>query len=182
MIEIITLESLNDEKAVILQQVKDIFFLSSSIKEFSTPEKKEAFFKKWCGDYITFFPQLFFIMKEEEKVLGYLSGCLNSLEASLVLEIPGYDLFADQFEMFPAHLHINFHPDCRGRGLGSVLVDHFCQQLKLTCARGVHLITSKTSPNVSFYRRLRFNVEIEREFNHSELFFMGRILERNGLV
>lgn len=177
MIEIIKLENSTIDKPEVLQQVKDIFFLSTSIKEFSTPERREAFYKKWCGDYVEIYPHSFFVMKEGQKVLGYLSGCINSREACKALQVPGFELFADQFDFFPAHLHINFHPDCRGRGLGSLLVEHFCQELKRLQIKGVHLITSRSAANVSFYRRLDFKVEIERDYNQRPLLFMGKILD-----
>jgi len=176
MIEITTLDKCPvEEKENMLEQIRTIFFLSTSIKEFSSVERKEAFFKKWCGDFIRLFPENFYLMIEEKKLLGYLSGCLNSSEAKSVLEVPGYTVFEDLFEDFPAHLHINFHPDCRGRGLGSHLVEKFAEDVKHLKIRGVHLVTSPDAKNVSFYQRLGFTHEVVRTFNSSPLLFMGMI-------
>lgn len=165
----------------VISEIRDIFFLSTSIKEFSSDERKEAFFKRWCGDFIKLFPGSFYLMVQEGKLLGYLSGCLDSQGATSILEVPGFLLFEDQFASFPAHLHINFHPDCRGRGLGSNLVVAFIEDLKKQKIRGVHLVTSPEAKNISFYQRLGFTHEIQRNLEtakgSSTLLFMGKILD-----
>jgi len=178
MIKILTLNTIADplEYEKTIEQIKWIFYASSSLKEFSSEERKIAFFKRWCGDYITLFPNQFFIMKEDQKILGYLSGCNDSSAAENLLEVPGYILFSDLFSKYPAHFHINFHPDCRGRGLGSKLVDHYCHYLKSLSIPGIHLITSLGAANISFYQRLNFDLEVQRPSNQMTLVFMGRIL------
>jgi ribosomal protein S18 acetylase RimI-like enzyme len=182
MVEILKLSTVPPtqfEKVIL--EIRDIFFLSTSIKEFSSEERKEAFFKRWCGDFINLFPGSFYLMKEEGKLLGYLSGCLDSQAATPILEVPGYLIFEDQFAAFPAHLHINFHPDCRGRGLGSNLVVAFIEDLKKQKSKGVHLVTSPDAKNISFYQRLGFTHEIQRRFatakGSSALLFMGKVLD-----
>ena len=179
MIEVIKINSLLDIKEFeeVVIQVREIFYASSSLKEFSSPERKEAFFKRWCGDYITLYSNQFLIMLENNKVLGYLSGCDDSTKASVNIEVPGFDLYLDLFENYPAHFHINFHPDCRGRGLGSQLVNYYCDHLRSNGIRGVHLVTSPNAANVIFYQRLGFTHEIKRNFNHMELLFMGKALD-----
>ncbi|MGZ3789969.1 MAG: GNAT family N-acetyltransferase [Bacteriovorax sp.] len=157
--------------------IRDIFFLSSSLKEFSSPERKEAFFKRWCGDYFSLYPEQFYFMREEDKFLGYLSSCRDSKKAIGILEVPGYLVFADLFDEYACHFHINFHPDCRGRGLGSELVERMCDDLKKEKIAGVHLVTTPDAANVRFYQRLGFHFEVKREFNQMTLLFMGRILE-----
>ncbi|MFA6235713.1 MAG: GNAT family N-acetyltransferase [Bacteriovorax sp.] len=179
MVEIFKLDTINgpDEFASIVEQVKTIFYVSSSLKEFSSEEKRTAFFRRWCGDYIKLYPDQFLLMMEDDKLLGYLSGCLNSSSAAPMLEVPGFNIFSDLFEQFPAHFHINFSPACRGRGLGTSLVEHFCDDLKLQGIQGCHLVTSTGAANISFYHRAGFNYEVQREFHQSKLLFMGRILE-----
>jgi ribosomal protein S18 acetylase RimI-like enzyme len=175
MTEIIPIPELTED---LISQIKWIFFASSSLKEFSSPERKEAFFKRWCGDYLTYYPQEFFIMIEGSKILGYLSGCSDSVGARKILEVPAFDLFSDQFNQYPAHFHINFHPDIRGKGLGSMLVESYCLSLKdKKTISGVHLITSDGAPNISFYRRLGFKQEIQRELGLMKLLFMGKTFE-----
>jgi ribosomal protein S18 acetylase RimI-like enzyme len=179
MIKIFKINTIDDPEELesIIQQVKFIFYASSSLKEFSSLERKVAFFKRWCGDYITLYPDQFSIMYEDQKVLGYLSGCIDSKGALEVLEVPGYSVFTDLFQSYPAHFHINFHPDCRGRGLGSQLVEDFCTDLFKKQISGAHLVTSPGAANIVFYQRLGFKHEVIKEFNQKELLFMGRLLE-----
>lgn len=169
MIEIVLLD-LNLREAV-----KEIFFLSSSIQTFSSSERKEAFFKRWCEDYMTHYHNQFYVMRESDtkKVLGYLSGCDNSLASLEKMAIPGPEHFKDLFERYPAHFHINFHPDSRGRGLGRQLVDYYCQELSKKQIQGVHIITSVEANNVSFYLRLNFTNQKTQVLGKTELLFMG---------
>lgn len=178
MVEIKKLSDLNPiEKVAVLEQVENIFFESSSLKTFSSPEKKAAFYKRWCGDYQSLYPQEFIIAMEAEKVLGYLSGCSDSTKAANIIEVPGFKIFQDLFGRFPAHLHINFHPDARGRGLGSLLVEHYKKILHDNNIVGLHLVTSPGVKNVSFYERLNFSFTETREFNSMPLYFMGCLLD-----
>lgn len=165
-----------EKKEAVIKAVEEIFFLSSSLKSFSSEERRLAFLKRWCGDYITLYPEEFFVALEGDKVLGYLSGCSNSLKAETILTVPGFSVFHDQFETFPAHLHINFHPDARGKGLGSELVTHYMKVLKQNGIKGLHLVTSPDALNVNFYLRLGFTHTVTRDFNNMPLYFMGSLL------
>lgn len=161
----------------ILSQVEEIFFLSTSVKSFASEEKRLAFFKKWCGDYLHLYAEEFFVALEGQKVLGYLSGCADSERSLERLNVPGHSLFRDLFERFPAHLHINFHPDARGKGLGSKLVLNYMKVLKQQSVKGLHLTTSPDAQNVSFYDRLGFKYTETRELNGAPLYFMGAVLD-----
>ncbi len=173
---IVTLKEINFQKDI-MKQVEEIFFLSTSKKTFESEEKRLNFFKRWCGDYQTHYPEEFFVVLEGEKVLGYLSGCQDSFAALERLDVPGFSVFKDSFLTFPAHLHINFHPDARGKGLGSLLVEHYMKVLKGQGIKGLHLVTSPEAMNVNFYLRLGFTHTVTKEFKGSNLYFMGAILE-----
>lgn len=159
------------------RQIEEIFFEASSLKNFSSPERKAAFYKRWCKDYQVFYPDEFFVMMDEEFVQGYLSGCRDSKASLSKLEVPGPIIFADLFSEFPAHLHINFHSSVRGKGLGSKLVNDYIERLKESHCPGLHLITSPEALNVPFYDRLGFSYQVEREFNGMKLLFMGKKLD-----
>ncbi len=177
MLEIRTLSSFDENEVTdILGQIEFIFFESSSLKSFSSPERKAAFYKRWCSDYQSFYPEEFFVAMEGPKVMGYLSGCSDSTRALNEVSVPGFAVFHDLFQSYPAHLHINFHPEARGKGLGSILVKHYMNFLKLNNVMGLHLITSPDAQNVSFYQRLGFNKTETREFNGMQLYFMGSVL------
>lgn len=173
---IVALSEVSNRENVSLQ-IEDIFFEASSLKNFSSPERKVAFYKRWCKDYQILYPDEFYVMMDGDFVQGYLSGCKNSKESLDKLEIPGPIIFADLFSDYPAHLHINFHSSVRGKGLGSKLVNAYIESLKECHCPGLHLITSPDAMNVSFYDRLGFSHQVERDFNGMKLLFMGKKLD-----
>lgn len=160
-----------------LSEIKYIFYISSSVKEFKDEQHKEEFFNKWCGDYLRLYPEQFYLMIDSENnLLGYLSGMNNSLLALNSMRVPGFKIYSDLFESFPAHLHINFHPSTRGKGYGSILVGHYLEELKSAGVKGIHLVTSPDAKNVSFYTRLGFDQIYIRENNGYPTQFMGKKL------
>ncbi len=176
LVDIEIKDNIKDKKKILLE-IENIFFEASSKKEFTSADHKLAFYNSWCGDYITLYPDDFFVMSDTDQVLGYLSGCGHSQNASLILKVPGFEVFSDLFGQYPAHLHINFHSCSRGLGLGSELIKAYIIYLKEKKIHGLHLITSPNALNVSFYRRLGFNHEVQREYKGMELLFMGAILD-----
>jgi ribosomal protein S18 acetylase RimI-like enzyme len=181
MIKIKTLDQVSPlEKSKFVNEVREIFYLSSSIKSFKDAQHKIDFFDKWCGDYLILYSESFYLLIDEHdnknKVLGYLSGVKDSKNALMNLRVPGLSLFEDLYINFPAHLHINFHPDARGAGYGSMLTEHFCAVLGELFIPGIHLVTSPEARNVSFYKKLNFNFESIRQLNGSNLLFLGRNL------
>ena len=174
MIEIMKLSDVKTSDLDLVQhEIEEIFFLSTPIKSFESIEKKQAFFNRWCGIYQTHYKEEFFLAMKEGKVLGYLSGCIDSEKATALINVKSYSVFSDYFLEFPAHLHINFHPDSRGLGLGSLLVNHYKDHLKSHNVRGVHIITSIEAQNVGFYARLGFTETRTRTYNDMPLYFMG---------
>lgn len=173
--EIKKLSNLENEESLITQ-VKEIFYLCSSLKTFMSKQHKDDFFQKWCGDYLKYCPDQFYLAMDNGKVLGYLSGHLNSIEALKNFVIPGPELFMDCFESFPAHFHINCHPDGQGKGIGRSLVEFFTAVLVEKKISGVHLITSTDANNLGFYRALKFDNEFIRPLRKVELLLMGKEL------
>ena len=164
------------EMLEIENDIRFIFYQSSSVKVFRDEDHKKYFYEIWCGDYVKNYADNFYLLFHEGKLLGYLSGSLDTAASLSKLRVPGLSIFQNLFNEYPAHLHINFHPDARNRGLGSHLVNFFFNECKKEGINGVHLITSPDSKNVSFYRRLGFDHEEKREFNNSTLLFMGKYL------
>ena len=67
--------------------------------------------------------------------------------------------FQDQFESYPAHLHINVLPEYQRKGHGKTLINAFLEKVKSAGAVGVHLgmvVTNAVAPN--FYKQLGFEV------------------------
>jgi len=177
MIKIYT--SLSD-KAKVKEQIKEIFFLTTSRKNFETPEDKEFFFQKWTSHYFEHRPGFIYVALDgeiEPKVLGYLTIEPDTLGAkNFFLDHSHYLLFEDFYKDFPSHLHINCHPETQGMGIGSALIDKASNDLKDLGLKGLHLITSPTARNVAFYRKNGFLVERTRTFNDVNYLFMGKPL------
>jgi ribosomal protein S18 acetylase RimI-like enzyme len=160
------------------QQFRSIFFASSTRKNFLDDDEREEFWRTWTEFYFSKVPDLIFLARINDSVVGYLMGCADSTASlpELQSRVPSFALFADLFASFPAHLHINFSAEARGQGGGRQLVDAFIQELKDRGCPGVHVVTSPTAENVPFYRRLGFTVEVDRPWHLMPLLFMGREL------
>lgn len=158
--------------------LKEIFFLSAARSEWPDPVAKENFYQTWTSYYLKQEPDLVFLAVDGARVLAYLTGSRDSLKSQPELEkkIKSFNVFADLFQKFPAHLHINAHPDARGLGVGSALISHFVDVLRVDHIHGVHLVTSPDARNVKFYRDNGFNHETVREFKTHKLLFMGRVI------
>ena len=159
-----------------LNQVTEIFFESSTKKEFKDEEEKKRFFEKYLGFYLREYPDLAFVFVKEGKVLGYVVGARGSEEKGIDALQPHLQVFKDHFKKYPAHLHINCHFESRGLGVGSQLVKEIERRLKLQNISGLHIMTGIDSPNQNFYKRLGFDFQIALEFHGSPILFMGKSL------
>lgn len=167
------------ERERLLPEFRDIFFLTSSRKSFSTPEEREKFWRSWTEYYFLNEPAHIYIARSGDGlILGYLTGATDSraAQADIAKSIPSFACFADQFDDFPAHLHINCHPNAQRMGLGRQLIDSFVSDLGKDHVSGVHVVTSPGEENVLFYRRLGFVHEVGRSWQGYSLLFMGRRL------
>jgi GNAT superfamily N-acetyltransferase len=157
------------------QQLREIFFETSSKKRFKDVQEKEAFYWKYLGYYLTHHRGMVFIAKGP-KVLGYCLGMMNSLDKELVELQTHMKIFSDELLKYPAHFHINCHADARGQGIGRKLLLCFERELHFQGIAGVHLITSTEARNRSFYSRLGYLFEVERCFEGQLLLLMGKNL------
>ncbi len=152
-------------------QVREIFFESSTKKTFLDVTEKEQFYEKYLGFYLKHFSEFAFV-GVESKVMGYVVAMPVTLDERL-LKLQGHlKIFTEEFQEFPAHLHINCHHESRGKGLGSQLVERVVARLRSAKITGLHIITDPNSRNRAFYRKLGFDFEQERD----GLLFMGKNL------
>ncbi|TWA70900.1 L-amino acid N-acyltransferase YncA [Azospirillum baldaniorum] len=158
-----------------LAALEDIFFLSTLRKDFATAAERDAFFRTWTGWYVERAPDdVWFALAEDGAVIGYLTGCKDSAGAvDLARIIPKYEVFADRFAAFPAHLHVNVRPGFRDHGIGRALVDRFAEDCRANGLPGLHLVTGVFARNVSFYQRAGFTAATQR----GALLFLGRPLD-----
>lgn len=158
-----------------LSEVKEIFFESSTRKEFKDQNEKDSFFYKYVGYYLKHFPELAFVAVEN-KVLGYIVASPLSHESELDSIQPHLKIFAKEFTEFPAHLHINCHYESRGKGVGVQLVEALEKTLVQRKIRGLHIVTGADARNAHFYKKLGFLHESMEDFQGSRLLLMGKRL------
>jgi len=162
------------DRAAALAALEEIFFLSTTRTSFASPEERAGFLRTWTGWYVEHAPaDIWFARDEDGTILGYLTGCKDSAGAEeLARTIPKYEVFADRFPEFPAHLHVNLRPGFRDRGIGRRLVDAYAEDCRADGLPGVHLVTGAFARNVSFYNRAGFTDATQR----GPLLFLGRSL------
>lgn len=167
------------EQEKFLPLFREIFFLTSSRKSFASEEEKELFWNSWTGYFFRSEPEhIYLAIDGDGSLCGYLTGCADSTKAfdEIKKDISSFECFKDQFSNFPAHLHINCHPNYQGLGWGRKLIDAFVDDLRKLKVIGVHLVTSPEEENVHFYRRLNFSHHLGRSWHDYPLLFLGRQL------
>lgn len=173
-----TIDTFSDHtSALVLPLIREIFFLSADPRNVSDdPIKNEAFFEKWTSYYFKNRTDWMLLAWEGPKLLGYLMCEPESTKALPHYQVRNatYAVFQDLFSEYPAHLHMNSHPDARGKGVGSALIAELVRRLEAAHVGGVHLITAPKQRNVEFYRKNGFTEEIQREWRGYPLLFMGR--------
>jgi ribosomal protein S18 acetylase RimI-like enzyme len=161
-----------------LPELREIFFESSTKKEFKDASEKEAFFEKYVGYYLKNYPELVRLYVTD-KVLGYIVASLDSRALDLWKLQPHMETFKAYFEEYPAHLHINCHYESRGMGVGSQLMEEVEKELKVRNIKGLHIMTGVNSPNQNFYKKLGYTFQVELNFHGSLILLMGKSLSKN---
>jgi GNAT superfamily N-acetyltransferase len=159
-----------------LPEIKEIFFESSVKKDFKDEAEKEAFFYKYAGFYLHHFPELCFVALKEKRVMGYVLGSTITDSDELLKLQPHLKIFASEYVLFPAHLHINCHHESRGMGLGRILIAAFERALNERNINGLHIMTGVNSENRKFYKKVGFDHEVMEDFHGSVILFMGKKL------
>lgn len=164
-------------KEIFLPQLKEIFFHSSSVKQFRDDTHRREFFQKWCGDYLDFYPEFFYLMVDDKSnLLAYLCVCPDTLKGMERLQLKSLVTFTSEYTLYPAHLHMNTHQDYRGLGLGAMILAGVEADLRMKGIKGLHLITEKSSRNYQFYFKQGFQHVVEKDYQNTLLCFMGKDL------
>jgi ribosomal protein S18 acetylase RimI-like enzyme len=155
----------------IKDQAEQIFKLTlpaSSLESHDYAHFSEVYFNYYLSSN-----SLFLVAINEGNVMGYICGSLNSNSCSFLFEnLKHYSYFKEFYSQYPAHLHINCHPDAQGKGVGSELIQEYCSELLVKGVKGVHLITAKNARNVSFYLRNGFH----QVSSYQNLLLLGKSL------
>jgi len=159
-----------------LDQVREIFFDSSTRKNFKDQVEKDLFEWKYLGFYLHQYPSFCFIAEFAGKILGYVVGASETWTDELIKIQPHLECFKGYFSEYPAHLHINCHADARGKGVGSELMCRIICEFNILFAPGLHIMTGVDSSNREFYRKLGFDFEVLENFNGHPIVLMGKKL------
>lgn len=158
-----------------LAEMREIFFESSTKKDFKDEAEKEQFFEKYLGFYLRHFPDLAFVAVDQ-RLLGYVVGAPRSDDPELKSLQPHLSTFEQHFLRFPSHLHINCHFEARGQGIGRKLVLALEAELKKRHVNGLHIMTSPDAVNKNFYTSLGFHEQILQDFRGVSILLMGKAL------
>ena len=176
MTNIVRLTALRD-RAGAESAIERIFFAASGTTAFASVEARLAFRERWLGRYLVHDAgQVFVALDGAGQIVGYLVGCLDDPARTARFSDIGYFAeFAELTERYPAHLHVNLDAAARGGGIGSLLVEAFCEQVVAAKLPGVHVVTGAGARNASFYQRLGFLECGAATFSGHKVVFLGRV-------
>ena len=175
-----TLSRLGDwpERERILADIETIFFLSSKTGARLSGAARGRFFTAWTGYYLSTPESVWLRHRPDGKLAGYLTGCLDSAGAKPLYDaLFYYRAFEDQYPAFPAHFHINCHPDHRNRGVGAELVAAFLGACRDAGVGGAHVVTGAGARNASFYDRRGLTERARRDVDGKPLVLLARHLD-----
>ena len=162
MAELISRFSEETDRLGAREKIREIFFLTSDLGDNFKKQDRECFFHTWAGWYLDSLPgETLLVRNTECEIVGYLAGCLDSNAAfPLYRHIFYFRAFSPWYAKYPAHFHVNCHPDFQGYGFGASLVQAFIAYVMEKGRNGVHLVTGEKARNRSFYERLKFSEKV----------------------
>ncbi|GGO85638.1 GNAT family N-acetyltransferase [Wenjunlia tyrosinilytica] len=156
----------------------------------------------WAGPYPELYPDLAFVLEDDEGVAGYCVGAadteefISAFHRDWLPRLAGShpapsgppanrdeellralhhpeEVFRVFFDGYPAHLHINLLPRAQGRGGGRALIETQCEALRERGCEGVHLGVRRSNTRArAFYAHVGFKELHE----HADGFYFGRTL------
>ena len=161
----------------VMAQVEAIFFDSAATQSFASETARAVYRDLWLGRYRKRCPSAFFVAYNSSgEVIGYLAGALISNREPL----PGPDYYAGfpaaLIDAYPAHLHVNVRPDCRGQAVGSALIDAFRAICRAEGISGFHAVTAAASPAAAFFVRCGLVERATADWRGRPLCFLAETL------
>ena len=177
---------LSDEAghAAARDRIEEIFFLSSGADSGLVGADKKRFWRRWTEYYLSEVQESVLLYRTPRGVLAaYLTGCPDSAAARpLYDDLFYYRAFEGLYGLYPAHFHVNCHPDFRDRGIGAALVEFFVAECGAAGLAGVHLVTAAGARNRRFYARCGFAEQARRQIADSDMVLLGRLCNRSDPV
>ncbi len=173
--------ALAGDPAEVLPQIDEIFFESAVRRGFASQVARAAFHELWLGRYLRHCASDSFVAFDNGAyIAGYLVGSLTSNEDPL----PGPDVYAlfskRLVKAYPAHIHVNVRRDCRGEGLGALLMLAFAYHCRQRRVRGFHAITADGSRSADFFQRCGMEHLATAEWNSKPVVMLGQRLLSSG--
>ncbi len=160
-----------------LAEIETIFFLSSETGARLAGAAQRRFFPTWTNYYLSMPGLVWLRHGPDGKLAGYLTGCLDSAGAEPLYDaLFYYRAFEDQYRAFPAHFHVNCHPDLRNQGVGAELVAAFVGACRDAGVGGAHVVTGAGARNTSFYGRCGLTERARRDVDGKSLVLLARSL------
>ena len=161
-----------------IASVREVFFRTSPYGRSLKGADREEFFFNWAGWYMDNVPEQTLLLRgPENKIIGYLVGCFDSTSAGeLFKRIFYYKELARWYTDYPAHFHVNCHPDYQGVGYGKALVERFGSDAEAAGVRGLHVVTGSTARNRRFYEQLQFRECVQILIGGRSLVLLGKYL------
>jgi GNAT superfamily N-acetyltransferase len=162
----------------VLSGIDAVFFQSSNTQTFADATARADFRDRWLGHYLTNDPGwAYAAVTSKSMIAGYLVASLDDPALTpRFSDIPYFAAFKVLTRSYPAHLHVNLAPECRGGGIGSALVARFTADAARAGSPGVHVVTSRGARNVSFYARNGFRELGATGDGAREIIFLARDL------
>jgi GNAT superfamily N-acetyltransferase len=136
--------------------VEDIFWLTSAKTDFPNITEKANFFAHYCGNYLAHSLTFKIVCVVNNIVRGYLILSTDTLRDPFNQWPQVNPQVMAFWEQYPAHLHINVHPESQGMGLGQALMDTALTHLRVKHIKGLHVLTAEGHRNNRFYERCGF--------------------------
>ncbi len=157
--------------------IDEVFYLTAQDTQATGSLSRTAYYYRWTGQYLERYPTWVYIAVEDEEVLGYALCCPDSTQGLEVLDYPELAHCRDLFGTYPAHLHVNVHPNLLSRGIGKSLVEKCCEGLAADGKQGVFALTSRDAGLGGFYAAVGFEQVREIHTEGDVLLFMGYSFE-----
>jgi len=148
----------------------------------------------FVGPYVSYEPDLCFVLTNNYEPCGYILGTKNSENFYYQCEKEWFPLLRkryllpeqsdtsrvallkrvlhkghkqrENYDLYPAHLHIDILPIAQGKGMGKKLMDEFLNELKSQKVPGLHLEVGKANENaIQFYKHYGFEVLKDYEYS-----------------
>lgn len=157
--------------------VQDICMATSAFADEDTPVNRACLTALYCDYYLDNQPEVCFVAVDDDDIpVGYVlcaADCsdytekMTELYLPLVKRVDSGEFFKFNALMkleqryirqgYTAHLHVDVLEEYQGQGLGTLLVETLCKELKEMNVEGVRLVCDKNNkPARDFYEKRGF--------------------------